>query len=80
MENFACYSDKLHEEEVYNLFSSILSSAKKLTKPEFKTTVDELESKLEECHKKGVENENVVSKAMKAKNKNSKYNINFAFM
>ncbi|RXG56719.1 Condensin complex subunit 1 [Armadillidium vulgare] len=62
IENFSAYSDKLHEEEVYNLFMTISELGEK-------TIVEEFEARLEECHKKNVEDENVVSKARSAKGK-----------
>jgi len=68
-ENFRCFSDKLHEEDVYNHFQTILSTAKKSTKQEARAVVEEFESKLEESRSKMVEDENLVSKAKTAKNK-----------
>ncbi|XP_047488430.1 condensin complex subunit 1-like isoform X2 [Penaeus chinensis] len=68
-ENFSCYADKLFEPEVYEFFLGILASARKLVKPEMKVLIEELESRMQESHEKGVEDENVLNKAASAKTK-----------
>ena len=35
-ENFTCFHDKLHDEDVYNSFMAIIGGARKLAKPEAK--------------------------------------------
>ncbi|XP_013415078.1 condensin complex subunit 1-like isoform X2 [Lingula anatina] len=65
-ENFACFGDKLHEEEVYSCFTTIISGAKKFAKPETKAMVEEFEQRLEECHTKGMDDEAAMMKATKA--------------
>ena len=35
-ENFTCFHDKLHDEDVYNSFMAIINGARKLAKPEAK--------------------------------------------
>lgn len=65
-----CYADKLFEPKVYDLFLAILENGRKLSK--CKTSVEELEAKIQECHDKGVEDENVANKAKSAKNKTQK--------
>lgn len=66
-ENFACYADKLHEPEVYQFFSEIISNFQKTVKPEVKSLVEELEKRIVERHEKGVEDENTAKKAVHAK-------------
>lgn len=66
-ENFACYADKLHEPEVYELFMEIMSNIQKTVKPEVKSLVEELEKRIMESHEKGVEDENTAKKAVHAK-------------
>ncbi|XP_022090452.1 condensin complex subunit 1-like isoform X2 [Acanthaster planci] len=65
-ENLACYADKLHDAEVYACFASILSKAKKFSKPETKVMVEDFEQKLAECHDKGVDDAAAADKASKA--------------
>nr|XP_045604996.1 condensin complex subunit 1-like [Procambarus clarkii] len=68
-ENFSCYSDKMHEPEVYDFFLGILANAQKTAKPESKALIEELEGRIQESHDKGVEDENVINKAASAKSK-----------
>ncbi|KAK8740316.1 hypothetical protein OTU49_002846, partial [Cherax quadricarinatus] len=68
-ENFNCYSDKMHEPEVYDFFLGILANAQKIAKPDAKAFIEELEGRIQESHEKGVEDENVISKAANAKSK-----------
>lgn len=62
-ENFMCFADKLAEEEVYNCFSTIISKSKAFAKPEAKTLVDELEQRIESCHKKGLNEDEIMERA-----------------
>jgi len=48
MENFGCYKDKLHEDKVYEGFTTIIAQSKKLIKADTKTIVEELSAKIEE--------------------------------
>ncbi|XP_076036312.1 CAP-D2 condensin subunit [Oratosquilla oratoria] len=66
-ESFACYSDKLYEHDVYDLFLGILASARKTVKQEMKTIIDELEDKIQKAHEKGLEDETTANKAARAK-------------
>lgn len=63
---FACYGDKLHEADVHKMILSILVKARKLSKPETKAMIEELEAKVEQSHAKGVEDQNLVDKAAAA--------------
>lgn len=65
-ENFACFHDKLAEDDVYQCFLIIVSKSKKFAKPELKALVDELEQRINQCHTKGVENEEDYERASKA--------------
>ncbi|XP_074654081.1 condensin complex subunit 1-like isoform X2 [Tubulanus polymorphus] len=65
-ENFPCFADKLHDEQVFNYFQTIVASSKKSAKVDTKTMIEELEARLEECHLKGADAELVAQKASKA--------------
>lgn len=39
-ENFACFQDKLSDEDVYGFFNTIMGKCKKFAKPEMKVVVD----------------------------------------
>ncbi|XP_041377786.1 condensin complex subunit 1-like [Gigantopelta aegis] len=65
-ENFACFSDKLHDNRVYSCFTSIVKKSCSFTKPETKTLLDELEERLTQCHTKGAEEDEIAQKASKA--------------
>ncbi|XP_033119867.1 condensin complex subunit 1-like isoform X2 [Anneissia japonica] len=69
VENFACFSDKLADVEVFSCFQTILTKAKKLTKPELKVFVEDFEERITRCHTKGVEDDEIVAKATKAASK-----------
>ncbi|KAK7066921.1 Ncapd2p [Halocaridina rubra] len=71
-ENFSCYSDKLHEPQVFEFFLGILANARKNLKPENKVIVDELEARIQENHDKGVEDESALNKAAHAASKSKK--------
>ncbi|XP_053379231.1 condensin complex subunit 1-like [Mercenaria mercenaria] len=62
-ENFMCFADKLADEEVYNCFCTIISKSRSFAKPEAKTLIDELEHRLESCHKKGLNEDELVERA-----------------
>ncbi|XP_052761140.1 condensin complex subunit 1-like isoform X1 [Mya arenaria] len=53
-ENFLCFADKLADEEVYSCFSTIVTKSRSFAKQEAKTLIDELEGRIESCHKKGL--------------------------
>jgi len=67
IDNFKLYKDALHDEEVRRHFSTIISKAKKLPKPELKQCLEEWESKLDEQATLGRENELAGEKASQAK-------------
>lgn len=60
-ENFTCYGDKLADDNLYHYFTSILKKSRTKCKAEFKTTIDELEAQIVECHNKGLTGEEVVT-------------------
>lgn len=62
-ENFSLFADKLADEQVYQSFSVIITKARKLSKAEMKVQVDELSSLIDECHKKGVSDDQTAAKA-----------------
>ncbi|EDO34797.1 predicted protein, partial [Nematostella vectensis] len=65
-ENFGCFHDKLSDEDVHHSFMTIIGKAKKFAKPEVKALVDELEQRIDECHVKGMEDEEGYERASKA--------------
>ncbi|KAI8500241.1 meiotic chromosome condensation [Branchiostoma belcheri] len=68
-ENFACFGDKLGSEDIHNSFCTILKKAKSFAKPEVKALVDELEQRIEQCHNKGMSDDETLQKASKARGK-----------
>jgi len=72
IDNFKLYKDALHDEEVRKHFSTIITKAKKLSKPELKQVLEEWESKLDEHAQLGKENELAGEKAKQAKSRASK--------
>lgn len=62
-ENFSLFADKLADEKVYQCFSSIVAKAKKLTKSDVKVQVEELGTLIDECHQKGVSDDQTAAKA-----------------
>nr|XP_039250362.1 condensin complex subunit 1-like [Styela clava] len=62
-ENFTCFADKLFDEQVYQCFAGIINKSKKIAKPEVKVQVDELEVLIDECHQKGVSDDQTAAKA-----------------
>ena len=76
LENYSCFSDKLHEDPVYEAVCSIFAQCRKLPKQELKLTVDEVAQKIEEAREKCVEDHTVGTRAKQAKKpsviKNSK--------
>ncbi|XP_071146803.1 condensin complex subunit 1-like [Mytilus edulis] len=65
-ENFTCFGDKLADDDVYGMFCTILSKSKSFAKPEMKVLLDELEQRIELCHQKGLEEEEIAHKASQA--------------
>merc|ERR1712029_461066 len=66
VDDFACYSDKLHEDYVYEAFNTIITQTKKGPRQESRLIVDELNSKVEEARAK---------EATKAKGKNNEKSL-----
>ncbi|CAH1239876.1 NCAPD2 [Branchiostoma lanceolatum] len=66
-ENFTCFGDKLGSEDIHNSFCTILKKAKSFAKPEVKALVDELEQRIEQCHNKGMSDDETLQKASKAR-------------
>lgn len=62
-ENFICFADKLSDEQVYQSFNTIIVKSRKFCKPEIKAQVDELEALINDCHKKGVSDDQTAAKA-----------------
>lgn len=62
-ENFTCFADKLSDEQVYQSFMAIIAKVRKFCKPEVKAQVDELEALINECHQKGVSDDQTAAKA-----------------
>ncbi|XP_022328669.2 condensin complex subunit 1-like isoform X1 [Crassostrea virginica] len=65
-ENFACFGDKLADDEVYNCFCTIISKSRSFAKPTAKTLIDELEQRVQQCHTKGLEEGEITTKASQA--------------
>merc|ERR1712061_244121 len=66
VENFACYSDKLHEDYVYEAFNTIMTQARKGPKQDARLSVEELNGKIEEARAKGVEDDTANRRANEA--------------
>lgn len=64
VENFACFEDKLGDEEIYANFTELLSKAKKFAGAELKGALAELEARISEKHQIGAENETATAKAV----------------
>ncbi|XP_060069329.1 condensin complex subunit 1-like [Ylistrum balloti] len=67
-ENFVCFADKLADDEVYSCFVSIISKSQSSGKLGAKGAslaplLTELEERLERCHNKGMEEDDIVQKA-----------------
>lgn len=71
IENFECFSDKLHEDSVHEAFNTIMTQAKKggLVKNDTKLAVEELNEKIEAARAKGVEDDTANKRAQNAANK-----------
>ncbi|PVD36929.1 hypothetical protein C0Q70_03922 [Pomacea canaliculata] len=66
-ENFSCFSDKLVDDAVYGYFVTIISKSRTgFTKPEAKVLLDELEERIEQGHRKGLDEEETTHRASKA--------------
>ncbi|KAK3602734.1 hypothetical protein CHS0354_017179 [Potamilus streckersoni] len=63
-ENFACFGDKLADEEVYSCFCTIINKSRSFVKQEAKAVIDELERLIEQCHNKGLEDAEASGRAM----------------
>jgi len=63
---FPNFKDKLHEPDVYRMFVAIIAKARKNLRTESKGTLDQLSERVEECHAKAVEMDDVASKAAMA--------------
>merc|ERR1712059_69139 len=82
-ENFACWSDKLHEDFVYESICVIFAAVKKSSalggpaaassKGEIKALVEELEARVEEARAKGVEDDTADKRAKDAKDSKTKH-------
>merc|ERR1711997_1221889 len=68
-DNFASYSDKLHEDYVYEALNTIITQAKKGPKQDGRMVIDELNGKVEEARAKGVEDDTANKRANEAKTK-----------
>merc|ERR1712228_560044 len=66
VDNFACYSDKLHEDYVYEAFNTIITQTKKGPRQEGRMIVEELNGKIEEARAKGVEDDTANRRANEA--------------
>jgi len=67
IENFSCFSDKLHEDSLYEAVLAILTQCKKLTKQETKLAIEEMGNKVEEARAKMVEDHTAGTRAKQAK-------------
>ncbi|CAK8698150.1 unnamed protein product [Clavelina lepadiformis] len=65
-ESFSFYCEMLRDEQVYYSFNNIITKCKKLSKPEIKVQVDELEGKIIDQHTKGVSEDESAAKAAEA--------------
>ncbi|KAJ8320625.1 hypothetical protein KUTeg_002212 [Tegillarca granosa] len=69
-ENFTCFGDKLVDDNVYSCFTTIISKSRSFAKPEAKALIDEIEQKIQVCHTKGMEDDEISQKASQAATKN----------
>lgn len=67
VDNFKLYKDALFDEDVRRHFSSIISKARKLAKPELKQALEEWETKLNQQAELGMENQRASQNAAKTK-------------
>jgi len=79
-DNFLCWSDKLHEDSVYDSITVILAGVKKGVgvggvggekRTEAKQLAEELEARVEEARAKGVEDDTADKRAAQAKSKDA---------
>lgn len=66
-DHFKLYKDSLFDEEVFKCFGQIVQKTKKFAKPETKQILEELEAKLADENKMGMENDEANKKAAMAK-------------
>lgn len=76
-ENFTCFADKLADDEVYSCFTSIITKAQSSSKIGNKAAtiaplLTELEERLERCHNKGMEDDEIAQKASQASQQRGK--------
>ena len=72
VENFNCFSDKLHDDFVHEAVQSIMNQCRKLPKQETKLSIEELSTKVEEARAKCVEDYGAGMRAKSAKNEPEK--------
>ena len=72
VENFNCFSDKLHDDFVHEAVQSIMNQCRKLPKQETKLSIEELSTKVEEARAKCVEDHGAGMRAKSAKNEPEK--------
>ncbi|OWF35443.1 condensin complex subunit 1-like [Mizuhopecten yessoensis] len=70
-ENFVCFADKLADDDVYSCFVSIITKSQSSSKLGTKVAalaplLTELEERLERCHNKGMEDDEITQKASQA--------------
>ncbi|XP_004345622.1 condensin XCAP-D2 chain [Capsaspora owczarzaki ATCC 30864] len=52
-ELFGSFQDKLYDDRVFECMETLITKARKFCRVELKTVLDELQAKMEECHKSG---------------------------
>ncbi len=67
MDNYGCFTDKLHEDSVYEAVCTILTGCKKLPRQELKQGVEEVMVKIEEARAKCVEDHTAGTRARQFK-------------
>ena len=67
IDNFNCFSDKLHEDSLYEAVLTILNQCKKLQKQETKLSIEEMGNKVEEARNKAVEDHTAGTRAKQIK-------------
>lgn len=65
-DNLICFADKLTVDKVYDCIKTIIEKTRKIPnmKPEFKQMIDEFEHKVEECHNRGLNDNDVEIQAI----------------
>ena len=67
IDNFNCFSDKLHEDSLYEAVLAILTQCKKLQKQETKLAIEEMGNKVDEARNKAVEDHTAGTRAKQVK-------------